>query len=103
MTPTVYVVQDSKGKNILPAKKYGRLQVLLTPSDLNKGSTFIASKISRQLSSIQPYDYLLLIGDPVAIGIATHLALHFTHGLVNVLKWDRHTYEYNTERMEIVI
>lgn len=103
MIPTVYVIQDSRGKNILPAKKYGKLQVLLTTPDIIKGSDFIATKLCQQLKNIQPYDYLLLIGDPIAIGMATHVALHFTHGLINVLKWDRHTYEYQEERMEIII
>ena len=34
-------------------------------------------------------DYLLLIGDPAAIGVACSIAAYFNRGRFNILKWDR--------------
>jgi hypothetical protein len=100
---TVWVTQDSPGKNLLPAKDHGTLKVLLTPADVAKGPKHMGQKLQRQLTDIQPYDAVLLIGDPIAIGLTMHVALHNTHGIVNVLRWDRQTYEYEKILAEIVI
>ena len=103
MPHTVYVTQDSPGKNLVPAQKYGTLKVLLTPADIKKGPSFMAVKLYRLLEDITPFDSVLLIGDPIAIGLTMHIALHNTHGIVNVLRWDRQTYEYDKLVAEIVI
>jgi|TARA_R110001592_G_scaffold137540_3_gene355525 hypothetical protein len=34
-------------------------------------------------------DYLLLIGDPAAIGVACSIAAQYNNGRYNILKWDR--------------
>jgi hypothetical protein len=88
--PKVYVVQEQFGKNILPAKEFGEIVVML-PSHFRIG--FSAGQVADQLmvllSSFKEEDYLLLIGDPVLIGIATAVASHWTNGKVRMLKWDR--------------
>lgn len=103
MTPTVYVTQDSPGKNLLPAKQHGTLKVLLTMGDVMKGPKHMGAKLQRLLVDIQPYDSVLLIGDPIAMGLTMTIALHNTFGIVNVLRWDRQTYEYEKLIAEIVI
>ena len=91
----VYVVQDQPGKNILPAQAYGEINVLL---DSNKQIRFSTGQVVNQLkvalSGFSDEDYLLLIGDPVAIGVATALAAEWNQGRVKFLKWDRQEMQY---------
>lgn len=103
METTVYVVQDSPGKNLLPAKKYGDLKILLTPSDIRRGPQFMGEKLYDQLKDIRPQDSVLLIGDPIAIGMTMHIAMHLTRGIVKVLRWDRQTYSYDQLTAEVII
>ena len=97
---TVYIVQDSPGKNFLPAKNYGELRVLLSPHDTELGINDIAEKLHQKLSSIKSDDYLLLVGDPAIIGIVSAIALDLTDGCLNLLRWNRSRYEYIVERVE---
>ena len=103
MKPTVYVIQDSPGKNLLPARDYGSLKILLTHPDTKRDPVFVAKKLQLQLKDITPSDYLLLVGEPIAIGLATHIALHNTHGIVRVLRWVREEYRYEERIVEIII
>lgn len=91
----VYVVQEQKNKNILPAQKYGEIKTLFAPDfqvGLSAGQT--AQRLMAKMSRFTKDDYLLLIGDPVIIGIATAVASHWANGKVQLLKWDRHEHMY---------
>ena len=46
-------------------------------------------------------DYLLLIGDPAAIGISVYYALHFNRGKANLLKWDNREHKYYNIEVEV--
>ena len=87
---TVFVVQEVPGRNIASARQYGDFEVLL-PS--NTQIMLSASPSVRRMKKIlQDYkteDYLLLIGDPAAIGVACSIAAYFNRGRFNILKWDR--------------
>tara|TARA_Y100001973_G_C5198420_1_gene335880 strand:+ start:834 stop:1178 length:345 start_codon:yes stop_codon:yes gene_type:complete len=91
----VYVVQETPGKNILKATSFGNLDVLL-PANTNImfSSIPVIRKLKRKLVNFNPEeDYLLLIGDPSAIGICCALiAQKFSK--FKVLKWDRETQVY---------
>lgn len=91
----VYVVQEQSDKNILSAQKYGEIIVLLSE---NKQIAFSAGAVTNylkvQLSNFTDEDYLLCIGDPIAIGICTALATHWNNGKCKLLKWDRQEYKY---------
>jgi hypothetical protein len=92
---TVYVVQEQPGKNLLPAEKYGRIITLL-PSGMQV--SFSAGQAVRQidvkLSNFCDKDYLVLIGDPVCIGVAVALACKWNQGRAKLLKWDRQSNNY---------
>ena len=48
--------------------------------------------VRRMKSILHDYidgDYLLLIGDPAAIGVACSIAAFFNNGKYSILKWDR--------------
>jgi len=96
MKNTVYVVMDSPGKNLLPAREYGNLHVMLTGKENNQQAIV---KLEHALRDIRPDDYLLLIGNPVFIALASHIAFTLCDGRVNLLVWDRESYSYNCEKI----
>jgi hypothetical protein len=93
--PIVYVTQEQPGKNLTSALEFGEIRPLLPPT-LQVG--FSAGQVARELlfklSRYTPEDYLLLIGDPVIIGISAAVAAHWSNGKVRLLKWDRQTGKY---------
>jgi len=87
---TVYVVQEVAGRNIASARQFGDFQVLL-PSNSNIMLSS-APSVRRMKSILQDFkdeDYLLLIGDPAAIGAACAIAAYYNRGRFKLLKWDR--------------
>ena len=91
---TVYIVQEVTGKNLVPARKFGELKVLLperTNLMLSTGPEI--ARLKRQLADFNDEDYLLLIGDPAAIGICCAVAATI-NGNFSVLKWDRQEMDY---------
>lgn len=94
--PRVFVVQETE-RNIEPAKKFGSIQVLLTHKEVLAGIESIIQVTKRELSRhlVTEHDFILCIGDPIAIGIAMHMALTETDGNITALRWDKHTYVYH--------
>ncbi len=95
-TPRVYIVQESDGKDLSPARKFGELKVLLPIGrQVTITSDSVVETLRTKLRGFGSRDHLLLLGDPISIGIATALALEENKGRCNVLKWDRrnHCYE----------
>jgi hypothetical protein len=96
----VFVVQDSD-KDISPAKRYGKLHVLLSTKEVLRGYDGAIARLEQRLEAerFSPDDFLLCVGDPVIIGFAIHYALKLTGGSLNVLKWDRVDQEYQVVRL----
>ena len=64
---TVYVVQEVPGRNLVPAAKYGELELLLpAKTNLMLSTGPEVTRLRRKLSDFNDDDYLLLIGDPAA-------------------------------------
>jgi hypothetical protein len=90
----VYAIQETPGKNLLAATNYGELEFLLPPkTNLMFATEPAVKKIRAGLENFAEDDYLLLVGDPISIGIATHYAAK-SSGVVNFLKWDNREYKY---------
>jgi hypothetical protein len=86
----VYVVQEVAGRNILSAQEYGQLKLLLPEGSqvvLSSGPT--VRKLKTKLKDFCDDDYLLLMGDPAAIGIACSIAADINRGRYKCLKWDK--------------
>lgn len=98
---TVYVVQEAQGKNILPAGAFGELKVLLPDGQivLSPGPTI--NKLRRGLKNFTSEDYLLLIGDPIAIALASMVAAELNVGRVQFLKWDRQERVYYPVKVDL--
>lgn len=88
---TVYVVQEVAGRNILPASQYGEITVMLPPGQVTFSIAPTITKLKNYLRDFSDADYLLLSGDPIAIGLACSIASKYgkSGGTVNLLKWDR--------------
>jgi hypothetical protein len=94
--PVVYVVQEDGKKNMTSALDYGSIELVLHEKDeatmLNIPR--IVDKIKYGLRNFKKGDYLILIGSPVAIGIACAVASEKTGGEFNCLKWDQQERRY---------
>ena len=99
MKSRVFIIQDSAGKNFEPAKEFGELTIILT------GRETVIEAINRlehYLESFTGDDYLLLVGSPLFIGIASALAWNLClSGHIQFLVWDREHYKYNVEKVEL--
>lgn len=82
--------------NIAPAEEFGEVVTLLPP-----GSQFFAAAettrlIKQRLHDLgyKPGDYLLPLGNPVIMAVASAIAARRSGGSLNVLVWDRQTSRY---------
>lgn len=97
---TVYVVQnqqrfDREKGELVPkfpsvkekAGKFGELKYLLSPTAAPWDTVNILKEMWGQLQHYKDGDYLLLIGNPLLIGLAVALATEANNGEVTVLQW----------------
>lgn len=97
----VFVVQEVANRNIIAAREYGELSVLLPSGDVVLSPGPVVRKLQRKLVKFCDKDYLLLMGDPVAIGIACAVAADMNQGRVGLLKWDRQQHVYYPVKLEL--
>lgn len=98
----VYVVQEVPGRNIFRARRYGTLQGLLPSGHqvvLSPGPMIF--KLRKSLNSFTDDDYLLLMGDPIAIGAAVAIAAQANSGRVKTLKWDKQESDYYVVELDL--
>jgi len=91
---TVYVVQESPKYSVLPASEYGELKVLLPPGQIMLATAPTVSLLRKNLRDYSDDDFLLAMGDPIAIGLAVAIAANNNGGRVKMLKWDRRELRY---------
>jgi len=92
--PVVYAVQETQN-DITQAMDFGTIDVLLPPgAQIAFSPAPTVRRIQRKLSKYTDEDYLLLIGDPAAIGIACAVAAAYNHGRFKMLKWSRKENRY---------
>lgn len=101
VSPRVFVLQDDGTKNLVPAMQFGSLEIMLSGRISTYATAPIIDAIKRALKTFTPHDYLLLIGDPLAIGAATAYASYKNGGIVKVLKWDRQERTYYALTMDL--
>jgi hypothetical protein len=94
--PKVFVIQDT-GKNLSPAREFGEIEILIHGH--GQPDPRVQDSLKKKLRDFEFGDRLLLIGNPILIGIAMHVVLS-KHGVVHCLVWDRDHYRYNQEKVE---
>lgn len=101
--PRVYVVQEvltyksgmaQPQYDLRPAALYGELEILLPCSRLPLATHSTIATLERKLRDFSDNDYLLPVGDPIAIAMAASVAAKMNHGKVQMLKWDRDNRAY---------
>lgn len=94
----VFVIQDSPGKNLEPAKEYGQITIMLSGNEHTGEANLRLTKYLEHFDPVR--DYLLLIGNPVFIAIAAMILATVAHEYrlsIKVLVWDKTHYRYNVE------
>lgn len=103
---TVYIVQkqmrfDDKTGSLVPrfktldrAEKFGRFEYLLSPSAHPFNPDNIIGDLHEKLKDFCDEDYLLLIGNPVLIGMAAAVASHHNNGRLRFLQWSGRQNDY---------
>jgi hypothetical protein len=100
--PKVYVVQEMFNHDISPAMKFGEVEVLLPHNTQIAFSTAPAvRRLKSKLRGFSDSDYILLTGDPVAIGLACAIASFYNSGRYTALKWDRREHLYIPVKIDV--
>lgn len=91
----VFVIQETLQHNIASAQDFGTIEVILPPNAQIAFSTVpTIRRIQRKLEKFCDDDWLLLIGDPSAIGITCAIAAARNNGRFKCLKWDKRERRY---------
>ena len=91
----VYLVQENPYVNVLSAEEYGDIEILFDSGQQIMFSPQPAiKKLRRKLKSFCDDDYLLMMGDPAAMGIACCIASDINRGRFKILKWDKKERKY---------
>lgn len=85
----VYITQATP-HDLTPAMRYGQPVLLLKQA---KDQTFAPQPVLRHLKNeLKDFcddDYLLLVGDPIAMALAVNVAAQMNRGRVKLLKWSK--------------
>ena len=107
----VYVVQRPAAKDrvtgewvekfdLSAAGRFGSLVDILPTGQIPHWDEMRA-RLHHRLSDYEDQDYLLALGDPVAIAAASIIAAHHNNGRVHLLKWDRRYRSYIPYSVEV--
>jgi len=92
--PRVFITQATS-HDLAPALKYGEPVLLLKQA---KDQTFAPQPVLRELKNLlrdfSDDDFLLLIGDPIAMALAVNAAAQMNNGRVKLLKWSKRHESY---------
>lgn len=108
---TVYITQNPMKRNVnhdmvhmydlTPAREYGELEVLLPSGPVLITPHESVSHLRRKLANFTDSDYLLCLGDPVAIAAASAIVSDVNDGVIPLLVWDRHLRKYLSIKVDI--
>ncbi len=74
--------------------KYGQMSLLLPEGNITLSTQPTVRRLRKMLKDFNDQDYLLLSGDPVAIGLACAVAADMNQGKVKMLKWENRESNY---------
>jgi hypothetical protein len=87
--------------DLSPALEFGPLVHLLPPGKLPSNLSGTVAALDRGLADYGDDDYLLLVGDPVAIGVAVAVAANVNEGRVRALRWHGRARRYEVASLMI--
>ena len=81
--------------DLTPALEFGDIELLLDSGvHVAIATVPMIRAFHDKLRNYTSDDFLILTGNPVAMGIATAVAAHYNSGKVNILQWDRKQHRY---------
>lgn len=90
----VYVVMETD-LNLVRATRYGELVALLPArTNITMSPGPVIRILKQKLKTFGDHDFILPIGDPIAIGLAFTMAAETNRGRFKALKWDRVAGDY---------
>ena len=92
MSPTI---------DLTPAMKYGEIEVLIEANTMGIAIQPLISVLRSRLAKFTDDDYILPVGDPVAIGAVTAIAAEVNRGQLKMLRWDRRMKQYTELKFNI--
>lgn len=97
----VFVVQETN-LNLVKATRFGEL-ISLLPGTLNitMNPAPVVRQLKQKLKDFGDQDYILPIGDPIAIGLAFTIATEMNRGKFRALKWDKQGGSYYVVNVNI--
>jgi len=90
-----------KTTDLSAAASYGDLEVLIKSNNIGIALQPLVTSLKHALRNFSDDDYILTVGDPVAIGLASTIAANANRGRVTFLRWDRQTRAYIKIKVEI--
>jgi hypothetical protein len=95
----VFVTQEprtirGRAIDLTPAMEHGDVVFLLSKTVNVLDAAFAVRQIAANLREFNRDDFILPLGDPVAIAIAASLAAKLSGGEYTILKWDRQEEKY---------
>lgn len=110
---TVYVIQkqmhfDADKGELVPrfdlssAEQFGQIEYLLSPGAKPEKVDLLVKELKVKLKNFSEDDYLLLVGNPILIGIASAIASS-NCGTINFLQWFGKTQSYVPIKANIFI
>ncbi len=74
--------------------KYGQMTLLLPEGNITLSTQPTVRRLRKLLKDFNDEDYLLLSGDPVAIGLACMVVGDINQGKAKLLKWENRESSY---------
>lgn len=107
---TVYVVQDTRRyengeyvsvHDLTPAQQFGEMVYLLSPTAAPWKPEGIISELWDKLEGFCDEDFLLMVGNPVLVGLATAVACDVNKGRVKFLQWHGRSQSYTPVEAQV--
>lgn len=80
--------------DITPAARFGNLEFLLPAGPVLLSTDAAVTTLRSKLRGFKPGDYMLCLGDPVAIAAAAAVVAQFNGGVIPMLVWDKRLRDY---------
>jgi hypothetical protein len=89
--------------DLSPALTYGEIRHVFQPGKIPVHPMAIVEMARDGLAEFTADDYLLLVGDPLAIGVATGVAMQHVDGSIRILRWFSRARQYEELMLHLAL